>query len=717
MVAIMQRHASYRTRIDVASMPCFISKCRKSNRHLPTTSYIIHSAVTTSNSNRKNYCHNSTHRYFHSSSYLLWYVDPVTGGVTNKQYENQTELRKLQHLPIYQVMVGLEIHIQFNHCTTKLFSSARTAAASHSSETILPSSSSPNIVPYMHPYDVAVPGTLPVLSVQAVRYALLTAAVFNCQTINRSSRFERKHYMYADLPHGYQITQQRWPIAQNGYVQCERTTTPIAPSGKHNNDNNKQQQHRTTMTPNMLHCRINRIQLEQDTAKTTTNSTMDTWEDRRVTTMTTYSRVDMNRAGIALCEIVTEPDIRSSKDAGCMVRYIRQLLQYSQICSGQMQHGQLRVDCNVNVVPSNNRNSNNSNYNRQDGNVIVATKRHPRVEVKNLNSIKQVEDCIQYEAYRQVTELESKNQQGKKLYEETRTWNAVTNRTVLTRRKDSAQDYRFLPEPDLPPLIINDHVLNGCTTVQEYISKHLPELPDAIVQQFIDIGISDYQARVITNIPSAVPFFRAAVQYAISNPNSSEIPQQELVSSTNLSSCSSSTAIQTANLLCNVLFHLVKEHRELVKTSDNCYTIVDKNVDDDNEYSMDVSNVSARQLGEVVMLVQEELISNMMAKSLLKILYVKYPKSLVADKYISPRQVALERNMLLVSDTETLRNMCLTILQQHPEEIQVYQKGGRFVMKMENLFIGKVMKAASGNAHPERLRDIVTECLQEMAKQ
>jgi aspartyl-tRNA(Asn)/glutamyl-tRNA(Gln) amidotransferase subunit B len=676
-----------------------------------------------------------------------WYVDPLTGVITNpKRYGTTT--------PIYQVKVGLEIHVQLNHCKTKLFSSGHIYSDNHT----IP----PNTVPAIHPYDLAVPGILPVLSVDAIRYAILMAGVLNCSQINTMSRFERKHYTYADLPPGYQITQQRWPIAQNGSIDCDDVQHETTNHTKHKNTTNSNNSKRRNIS-----CRINRIQLEQDTAKTTSiQKTIS-----QSSSIVTYSRIDMNRAGIPLCEIVTEPDLQSSKDASMIVQHLRQLLQHTKICSGYMQFGQIRIDCNVNIVPycnddddddhttTNNQTVTNQNQNEQQR----TKKKHPRVEVKNLNSIQQVEDCIQYEAYRQIQVLEAElldttdtgaTDTGTLLREETRTYNALLKRTELLRYKDQQQDYRFIPEPDLPPCIINSVVLQDCTSISEYIKKYLPELPKTIVQQLVQtIGISIDQAQVITHHPSAVQYYRTALQYALSISNNefmetlswNDFIRTATTTTPTMTTTKKSASIQhlketgilVANLLCNVLFHLVKEQNRIQIQKYVHHTMIDENstsaivspasttdiVNEDDFMVMDQFTISPQQLGEIVHLIQEDQISYTMAKNLINILIIEYPMNNNSndkdndkentDMYISPRQIAKERNIVLITNIDTLKEICQTMIMNHPDEILVYQKGGKYKMKMEKLFIGKIMSHTNGNAHPERLRDVVVECLQQ----
>ena len=328
--------------------------------------------------------------------------------------------------PRYQTIIGLEIHAQLD-IPTKLFSSAKVATS--------PLTQAPNTLVY--PFDVAVPGTLPLTSKSAVQAAVLTAAALNCDIPN-TSRFERKHYHYADLPFGYQVTQQRWPMARNGTLTVTTTTN------NKNKSNKKQNNTQTT-----IQVGIDRIQLEQDTGKTTTTTkTINDGDNGRTTTVTT-SLVDFNRAGCALVEIVMNPDIRSAKHAAQTVETLRQLLRHIGTCNGKMEEGSLRVDLNVSLQPIYDEDDNSKETSIQQPNL------NNRVEVKNLNSLRQVQQAAEYEAVRQAKLL---SESSTLTFQETRTFHVKSGKTVLIRTKEGEEDYRFMPEPDLPPIVLDDQV-------------------------------------------------------------------------------------------------------------------------------------------------------------------------------------------------------------------------------------------------------------------
>lgn len=603
-----------------------------------------------------------------SSSSSSWKVNPVTG-VVKSSPNSQLSCS-------YQIIVGLEIHAQLN-IPHKLFSPA-----------IVPPgiNTKANDSASLHPFDAAVPGTLPVLSGEAVRSAVLAAAALKCQTISECSRFERKHYCYADLPAGYQVTQQRWPLALNGVIECNL----LQQSSKDKKKKKKKVPASSDQQASSIKCRVNRIQLEQDTGKTTTSTRTAT--NGGTTTATVVSRVDLTRAGNALIEIVTEPDLRSSAEAGAVVQTVRQLLKHTGTCQGRMEAGQLRVDCNVNLVGivSNGESSSST---------AAAQQRSPRVEVKNLNSIKQVQEAINFEARRQAGLLSKQQQaadngdvkeESSLKFAETRTWNAATSETELIRRKDDEEDYRFLPEPDLPPIVLNENVLGeGMTNVDAFIRQNLPELPAQAVQRLIQTyGLSEYQANVIAGDPPAIALFDTAMSVITAEDRNSK----QLTTLANTA----------ANFLCNDLFGLVKEQHETLDGS----AVVDDELD--HSVSVEHSNVSGKQLGELVLLLTEGTISSTMAKKLLVLLYTDRD-----CQGASPQQVAVDRGFQLITDLVALRQLCRNVIADHPEEMNVYRKGGKFVAKMQKLFTGKAMAASRGNAHPERLREVLLECLEE----
>lgn len=542
--------------------------------------------------------------------------------------------------PLFQTIIGMEIHAQLD-IPTKLFSAASTANAS------------PNQA--VHPLDVAVPGVLPVLSADALQAAVLTAAACNCE-LQHISRFERKHYAYADQPLGYQMTQQRWPLARNGRLQSRKRALP----GKKEQCGGEK----------FIAVGIDRIQLEQDTGKTTTVTRKV--NDRFIT----KSIVDFNRAGSALIEIVFLPDIRSANDASAVLATFRNLVRHIGTCNGKMEEGSLRCDLNISIAPLGENTGIQVDPDNPFREHLPPGTGH-RVEVKNLNSIKQVAQAAEYEAIRQAIAF-SKGCPTKK---ETRTFDPSTLTTVTTRSKEGAVDYRFMPEPDLPPIALDKDTLGG-HDLKGFLDTYLRELPEkATLRLMHEYGLQESVALVITSDPSAVALYEEAIKEARrtlgDHPSASRLETM------------------TANWLCNDLFALVKRHLPMV--------------DEEIEVTVQESLVSGIQLGELMVLIIDGTLSTTMAKKTLEVMYTE-----VAGK--SPRIIAAERNWKVVSDLKQLKDLCIQVVYdtKHNSHLERYRKGGKDVTKMERFFIGQAMKESLGNADPELLQHALQEVLQEL---
>lgn len=513
---------------------------------------------------------------------------------------------------LFQVIVGLEIHASLQ-VPNKLFSSAPLSPSLYDA---------PNT--NIRSFDVGLPGSLPFLQLPSVQTAVCAAAALDCEEINEYSRFERKHYVYADLPHGFQITQQRWPLARAGKVQ-------LSDHDSFKTKQKKQQQH-STMNKKPQYVRIRRIQLEQDTGKTTTDGT-------------SYIRVDMNRAGAPLIEIVTEPDMYSSADAVQIVQTIRQRLQFCRVCDGRMDLGHFRIDGNVNIVPLN-----------DDGDDDTTRKSSALTELKNLNSLAQLQAAIDYEARRHAEILIDDS--ALPMRPETRTW--VDNHSEFMRYKDDENDYRFMPEPDLPPLALSKAL---GMSVKDYLNANLPELPEAAVERMNrKYSIPIDKAEQISNDPAAVEYLDQAMK----------VTQHGIV---------------IANWMNNELAGLLNA---------------------DNERPIRESPISALQLAELANMLQKQVISSRMAKNLFEILYKSS-----STRFATVRELAAHHNLVLITDSQALRTLCETVIAEHPEEMDAYRKGGKFKAKITKLFTGKAMSKSKGNAHPERLQEVLKETLEE----
>ncbi len=335
----------------------------------------------------------------------------------------------------YEPVIGLEVHVQLQ-TGSKLFSASSTAFGNP-----------PNT--QTDPVVLGLPGALPVLNREAVTKGVKAALALNCQ-IRRFSRFARKNYFYPDLPKGYQISQFDQPLAEHGWIEV-----PLDGGSKR--------------------IGITRLHLEEDAGKTI----HDGFPDSNL-----YSYVDLNRAGVALAEIVSEPDIRTPEEAFAYLSEIKQVMQFIGASNCDMEKGQLRCDANVSV--------------RLRGAEEFGTK----AEIKNLNSFRFVRMGLEYEIARQIAVLEA----GGAIAQETRLFNTQTGETVPMRSKEHAHDYRYFPEPDLMPLVVS-------VEWQEEIRRSMAELPAAKRQRFAgDYGLSEYDARVLTLTQETADYFETVTK-------------------------------------------------------------------------------------------------------------------------------------------------------------------------------------------------------------
>ena len=332
----------------------------------------------------------------------------------------------------WEVVIGLEIHAQVSS-NSKLFSGASTEYGG-----------APNS--HVSLVDAAMPGMLPVLNGYCVEQAVRTGLGIHGK-INKTSIFDRKNYFYADLPQGYQISQFYYPIVEGGSIDIE------------------------TLAQHSKRIYITRIHLEQDAGKSIHDQNP------------TESYIDLNRCGIALMEIVTEPDMRSAHEAGEFLKKLRSILRYLGTCDGNMEKGSLRCDANISV--------------RKPGGPLGT-----RCEIKNLNSFKNVSRAISYEIERQINVIEN----GGKIDQETRLFNTEIGETRTMRSKEDAQDYRYFPDPDLLPIKLSDSYIAE-------IRATIPELPDEKESRYIqEFSLSPYEASVIASDREVAIYFEEIIQ-------------------------------------------------------------------------------------------------------------------------------------------------------------------------------------------------------------
>ncbi len=333
----------------------------------------------------------------------------------------------------YEAVIGLEVHAQML-TETKIFCGCSTKFGAD------PNTQSCQIC-------IGMPGVLPVLNKKALEFAVKTGLAVNC-AISRYSRFARKNYFYPDLPKGYQISQYELPICEHGHLDI-------------------------VLDGAVKRIGITRIHMEEDAGKNIHESASGG----------NYSFVDLNRAGVPLMEIVSEPDMRSPQEAVEYMKKLRSILGYLGVCDGNMEQGSLRCDANVSLRP--------------DGQKQLGAK----VEIKNINSFKFVEKALDYEIMRQRKTLED----GGRIIQETRLWDSVRNVTESMRGKEEAHDYRYFPEPDLVPMTVD-------RTWIDDIQSSLPELPDKRRERFISVlGIPAQDADLMISEKSVADWFEEAV--------------------------------------------------------------------------------------------------------------------------------------------------------------------------------------------------------------
>ncbi|XP_069098753.1 glutamyl-tRNA(Gln) amidotransferase subunit B, mitochondrial [Pleurodeles waltl] len=493
----------------------------------------------------------------------------------------------------WKAVVGLEIHAQISS-NSKLFSRAQVQFAAP-----------PNSLVSF--FDASLPGTLPVLNRRCVEAAVMTGLALNCR-INRKSLFDRKHYFYADLPAGYQITQQRLPIAVNG------TLTYRIKTGKKWN----QMATRTV--------RIKQIQLEQDSGKSL-------HDEEKSQTL-----IDLNRAGVGLMELVMEPDMCCGEEAAAAVRELQLILLALGSSQANMSEGQLRVDANISV--------------HRPGESYGV-----RTEVKNINSARFLAKAIDYEIQRQIEELE----RGGVILNETRSFDYKLGITMPMRDKEGKQDYRFMPEPNLPPLIVYDsRSLPPSVDPQQVVNidliqERLPELPATCRERLVEqYGILPEHSYTLVNEDGLMQFFESVLKVTQVEPK------------------------KVVGWVINDLLGHLKLQNLTVKDS----------------------RISPSTLAELLTLLENGKISSTVAKQVFQELW--------EDEGKSPSQIVAEKNLQLITDRKKLEEIINKIMEEHPEEVIQIRKGQK---KILNKLIGLVQRATKGQADPVLVKTILEEKL------
>ncbi len=441
------------------------------------------------------------------------------------------------------------------------------------------------------PICMGMPGVLPVINQQAVAYTIMTALALNCE-IPQYSKFDRKNYPYPDLMKGYQISQYDIPLSKSGYLNIEHDGQT-------------------------KHIGITRVHLEEDTA--------------RLLHLDGYSLVDINRSGTPLMEIVSEPDMRSPEEARLYMQKLREILVYLGVASGRMEEGSLRCDANISIRPK--------------GQEELGVK----TEIKNMNSFRSVERALTFEAQRQVELLRS----GYPIHQETRGWVETRGVTVSQRSKEYAHDYRYFPEPDLPPLLISRDWV-------EELRSQLPELPDARRLRYMGTyGLSAQDANVLTEDKALGDYFEQVL--AVSH-------TQDL----------KGRARSVANLVLNDVVRLLKSNS--VSVSDN--------------------PLSPSASANLIDLLEKERITGKQAKEVLEEAFTsgKMPEVIVKEKGIAPP----------ISDQGVLEQIVEEVITNNSKAVHDYQAGKTNALQA---LVGQVMKLTRGQAKADSVKKILIDKL------
>ena len=478
------------------------------------------------------------------------------------------------NLDNWETIIGLEVHAQIIS-KSKLFSGASTNFGSEPNTQV-------SLV------DAAMPGMLPVINKDCVEQAIKTGLGLNAK-INKRSVFDRKNYFYPDLPQGYQISQFTQPIVGEGSIEIDLKDGSSKKIG------------------------ITRLHLEQDAGKSVHDIEP------------TKSYIDLNRSGVALMEIVSEPDIRSAEEAQEYVKKLRSILRYIGTCDGNMEEGSLRCDVNISV--------------RKKGDELGT-----RAEIKNVNSIKSIGQAIDYEFERQTEIINS----GGKVDQETRLFDEKKGETRSMRSKEEAHDYRYFPDPDLPPLEFSDDWIDE-------IKKNLPELPDVKKENLIDeYKISSYDASILVSDKNNVEFFDKII-----SENKKRNPKN------------------VANWIIGELFALLNKNNLEIKDSP----------------------IKAENLGELIDYIEDQTISGKIAKTVFEEMFNTKKRA---------KDIIEKKGLKQITDKSEIESLIDKVLENNKDKVDEYKTGKE---KLFGYFVGQVMQETKGTANPGIVNDILKKKL------
>ncbi|MFC2033791.1 Asp-tRNA(Asn)/Glu-tRNA(Gln) amidotransferase subunit GatB [Chloroflexota bacterium] len=460
-----------------------------------------------------------------------------------------------------------------------------------------------NTPPNTHvcPVCLGMPGVLPTINQKAVEFTAMTALALNC-TVSEYTKFDRKNYPYPDLVKGYQISQYDAPIGHDGWLKIEADG----------------QERKIGIT---------RVHLEEDVSKLVHRSSFDT---------EAYSLVDVNRSGVPLMEVVGEPDLRSPEEARQYLIKLRSILQYLEVSTANMEEGSFRCDANISIRP------------------VGSSELMSKIEVKNMNSFKAVYGALEYEERRQRRAAE----EGERLVQETRGWVEDEGVTVSQRSKESAHDYRYFPEPDLPPLILSQEKV-------EKIKSELPELPEVRRNRFInEYGLSLYDADLLTSSKAMADYEETFVI----NAQETKLPKSDI-----------------PKLGSNWLLGEISR----IMNTDNI---------DIDEFG---GKVSPDKLVDLTVLNSQGIINVASAKTVLEEMYKTGRDA---------NSIIEQRGLSQISDTSEIEDVIEQMIQANPQALADYKNGKEQALKF---IIGQVMKATRGRANPQIVNELLDKKIKE----
>ena len=491
----------------------------------------------------------------------------------------------------YDTIVGLEIHVQ-TKTKSKMFCSCPTGYFHKEPNT------------QVCPVCMGMPGALPVPNKRAIELCILMGLATNC-SIDNEIYFDRKHYFYPDLPKGYQISQYKKPICSNGYVTL----------------------------PNGFKVELERIHQEEDVAKSTHHPSLSDKE---------YTLIDYNKSGVPLIEIVTKPCIRNAKDAKDFATQIRQIARYLNISDADMEKGQMRCEPNISIQE-------HGKWTYEDGKILPVGdyQLNPKVEVKNIGSITAVEKAIEYEVERMTTELA----EGKTLVQQTRGWNAAKGTTEFQRTKETADDYRYMPEPDIPVIEVKDEDI-------ERIKKELVELPHEKINRYMsEWNISQYTAEVISATKEGAQYFET-LQSLLSEKFDAKTAAQE-----------------AANWLMGTVYAIV------------------------NDKGLDINSIDIKDLALLISEFKNGVVTKGKAEEILK-------DCIENSKDISDTLESFKADAQ--KNAGNLSDIVKQVIDNNPKAVADFKGGKEATM---GFLVGQVMQSTKGAANPNEVRNILLELL------